>query len=81
MASYDYWKGKKKKSKSSYEKALILEFLFKTEHFETYSFIKKETLSDVFYYELYKVLLDIDTCVENPCMSAYIRKITQPVHA
>ena len=66
---------------SSYKKALILEPLFKTEHLETYSFIKKETQPKVFYYELYKVSIDIDICVEHPWKSAYIRKIMQPVHA
>ena len=52
-------------------KAPIIESLFKTEHLET--------LPKVFYYEFYKVLIDIDICVEHPRKSAYIRKIMQPI--
>ena len=70
---------KEKLSQSSYKNAPILESLFKIEHVETYSFIKKGTLLKVFYYELYKVLIDIDICVEHPWQSAYMRKITEPV--
>ena len=47
------------------KKEYILECLFKIENSETYSLIKKETLPNVFYYELYKVLIDIDICLEN----------------
>ena len=55
--------------------------VFQTKILETYSFIKKETLPKVFYYKLYKVLIDIDICVEHSWKSAYIRKIVQPVYA
>ena len=33
----------------------------------------------MFYYELYKILIVIDICVEHPWKSAYIRKIRQPI--
>ena len=35
----------------------------------------------MFYYELLKVLIDIDICVEQLWKSAYIGKIMEPVHA
>ena len=67
--------------KSSYKKAIIEESLFKTENLETYSFINKATLPKKFCYELYKVWIGLDIYVEHPWKIAYIRKITQPVHA
>ena len=39
-------------SKSSYKKALILESLFKTEHLQTYNFIKKESTKCVLLWTL-----------------------------
>ena len=72
---------KERISKSSYEKAYILESPLKTGHLETSSFIKKEALPMMFYYELLKVLIDIDICVEQLWKSAYIGKIMEPVHA
>ena len=35
----------------------------------------------MFYYELSKVLIDIDICVVHTWKSAYTRTIKQPVHA
>ena len=48
---------KERISQSPYEKAPILEPFFKTEHLETYSFIKKGTLPEVFYNIFYKVFI------------------------
>ena len=58
-----------------------MESLFKTEYLESYGFIKKETLPKVFYYKLYKDLIDTDICLEHPWKSAYTREIMQPIHA
>ena len=66
---------------TSYEKAPILESLFKTEHLESYCFIEKRLYQKVFYYELYKVLIVADICVEHPCKRVYIRKIRELIHA
>lgn len=51
-----------------------------TESLENYSYQKK-TLTKVFYYEPYNVLIVIDVCVEQLWKSAHIRKIKQPAHA
>ena len=48
---------------------------FKTEHLEVQGFLKKETPPKVFYYELRRVLVEINICVEHTWKSAYIRKI------
>ena len=51
-----------------------------TESLENYSYQKK-TLTKVFYYELYNVLIVIDICVDHRGQSAIKRKNKQPAHA
>ena len=61
--------GKWKNFAKFISKALILEGFFKTYHLETWSFIWKETSPKVFYYEFYKVLIDINIFVCNSFMN------------